>query len=224
MDKATGEPVKDAEGKEITAETSFRPESSDGTVNVTFTFDGSNLAGKTIVVFESLERNDTVYAVHTDIHDQAQTIYFPEIGTTAKDAVSGTQFSSAGKVTLVDTVSYSNLTPGTEYILKGVLMDQETGESVKVGGQEVTAETTFKPEEASGTVDVTFEFDASSLSGHALVVFEELFQTEASIAEHKDITDEGQTIYIPKIGTTALDKETGNHNSNPDKKVGKRNT
>ena len=219
MDKATGEPVKDAEGKEITAETSFRPESSDGTVNVTFTFDGSNLAGKTIVVFESLERNDTVYAVHTDIHDQAQTIYFPEIGTTAKDAVSGTQFSSAGKVTLVDTVSYSNLTPGTEYILKGVLMDQETGESVKVGGQEVTAETTFKPEEASGTVDVTFEFDASSLSGHALVVFEELFQTEASIAEHKDITDEGQTIYIPKIGTTALDKETGNHNSNPDKKV-----
>ena len=219
MDKATGEPVKDAEGKEITAETSFKPETADGTVNVTFTFDGSNLSGKTIVVFENLERNDTVYAVHTDINDQAQTIYFPEIGTTAKDAVSGTQFSSAGKVTLVDTVSYSNLTPGTEYILKGVLMDQETGESVKVGGQEVTAETTFKPEEASGTVDVTFEFDASSLSGYALVVFEELFQTEASIAEHKDITDEGQTIYIPKIGTTALDKETGNHNSNPDKKV-----
>ena len=219
MDKATGEPVKDAEGKEITAETSFKPETADGTVNVTFTFDGSNLSGKTIVVFENLERNDTVYAVHTDINDQAQTIYFPEIGTTAKDAVSGTQFSSAGKVTLVDTVSYSNLTPGTEYILKGVLMDQETGESVKVGGQEVTAETTFKPEEASGTVDVTFAFDASSLAGHTLVVFEELFQTEASIAEHKDITDEGQTIYIPEIGTTALDQESGTHNSNPDSKV-----
>ena len=219
MDKETGEPVKDAQGKEITAETSFKPETSDGTVNVTFAFDGSNLAGKTLVVFESLERNDTVYAVHTDINDQAQTIYFPGIGTTAKEAVSGTKFGKADKITLVDTVSYSNLTPGTEYILKGILMDKETGESVKVVGQEVTAETTFKPEEASGAVDVTFAFDASSLAGHTLVVFEELFQTEASIAEHKDITDEGQTIYIPRIGTTALDKETGNHNSNPDEKV-----
>lgn len=219
MDKETGEPVKDAQGKEITAETSFKPETSDGTVNVTFAFDGSNLAGKTLVVFESLERNDTVYAVHTDINDQAQTIYFPGIGTTAKEAVSGTKFGKADKITLVDTVSYSNLTPGTEYILKGILMDKETGESVKVGGQEVTAETTFKPEEASGAADVTFAFDASSLAGHTLVVFEELFQTEASIAEHKDITDEGQTIYIPRIGTTALDKETGNHNSNPDEKV-----
>ena len=219
MDKETGEPVKDAKGKEITAETNFKPETSDGTVNVTFAFDGSNLAGKTLVVFESLERNDTVYAVHTDINDQAQTIYFPGIGTTAKEAVSGTKFGKADKITLVDTVSYRNLTPGTEYILKGVLMDRKTGESVKVGGQEVTAETTFKPEEASGTADVTFAFDASSLTGYTLVVFEELFQTEASIAEHKDITDEGQTIYIPRIGTTALDKETGNHSSNPDEKV-----
>lgn len=219
MDKETGEPVKDTEGKEITAETSFKPETADGTVKVTFTFNGSNLAGKTIVVFESLERNDAVYAVHTDINDQAQTIYFPEIGTIAKDAVSGTHFSSAGKVTLVDTVSYSNLTPGTEYILKGVLMNQETGESVKAGGREVTAETTFKPEEASGTVEVTFAFDASSLEGHTLVVFEELYQAEASITEHKDIKDRGQTIYIPKISTTALDQESGSHNSNPDSKV-----
>ena len=219
MDKATGEPVKDADGKEVTAETSFKPETPDGTAEVTFTFDGSNLAGKTIVVFESLERNDTVYAVHTDINDEAQTVYIPEIGTTAKDAASGTQFSTAGKVTLIDTVSYSNLNPGTEYIVKGVLMDKATGKPVKVGDQEVTAEAAFKPENASGTVDVKFEFDASSLAGHTLVVFEELFQTEASIAEHKDITDEGQTIYIPEIGTTALDKENGTHNSNPDSKV-----
>ena len=160
-----------------------------------------------------------MYAVHTDINDQAQTIYFPEIGTTAKDAVSGTQFSSAGKVTLVDTVSYSNLTPGTEYILKGVLMDQETGESVKVGGQEVTAETTFKPEEASGTVDVTFEFDASSLSDMPWWYLRSCSRQKPALQSIKTSQMKGRTIYIPKIGTTALDKETGNHNSNPDKKV-----
>ena len=219
MDKATGEPVKDAEGEEITAETSFKPETADGTAEVTFTFDGSNLAGKTIVVFESLERNDTLYAVHTDINDEAQTIYLPKIGTTAKDSSTKDHIANAGKVTLIDTVSYSNLTPGTEYTVKGVLMDKATGEPIMVEDQEVIAEATFKPESTSGTVEVKFEFDASSLAGHTLVVYEELYQAGLSIAEHTDINDEGQTIYIPEIGTTALDKENGTHNSNPDSKV-----
>lgn len=219
MDKETGEPLKDKEGKEITAETSFKPETGSGTVDVIFTFDGSNLAGKTIVVFESLERNESVYAVHTDIEDEGQTIYIPGIGTTAKDEASGTQFSKAEEITLVDTVAYRNLLPGREYVLKGILMDRDTEEPLKVEGQEITAETRFTAKSSSGTVDVNFTFNASSLEGHTIVVFEELFLSESSIAEHKDIKDEGQTVYIPKIGTTALDKETESHVSSPDNKV-----
>ena len=36
-------------------------------------------------VFEELYQEDLKLAVHADITDQDQTIYFPEIGTTAKD-------------------------------------------------------------------------------------------------------------------------------------------
>ena len=144
MDKETGEAVKDAEGKEITAETSFKPETADGTVNETFTFDGSNLAGKTIVVFESLERNDTVYAVHTDINDEAQTIYIPEIGTTAKMQHPG--HSSGRQRSYLDRYRVLQQSDSWKRVHSERYPDGSgTGESVKVGGQEVIAETTFKP-------------------------------------------------------------------------------
>lgn len=212
MDKETGEPVKDIDRKEITAETSFKPETSDGTVNVTFTFDSSNLAGKTIVVFERLERNDTVYAVHTDINDQAQTIYFPEIGTTALDQENGTHNSNSdSKVTIVDTVTYKGLIPGKEYTVKGTLMDKSSGAELLVDGKPVTAEKTFTAEEADGTVEIVFTFDGRSLAGQQVVVYEELYTGDNLIGEHKDINDEGQTVTFPQLHTNASDGITGNH-------------
>lgn len=42
MDKATEKVVKDADGNEVTAETTFVAKESNGSVKVTFTFDGSN--------------------------------------------------------------------------------------------------------------------------------------------------------------------------------------
>ena len=75
------------------------------------------------------------------------------------------------EITLVDTVSYKNLQPGKKYKLTGTLMDKETGEAVKdAEGKEITAETSFKPETADGTVNVTFTFDGSNLAGKTIVV------------------------------------------------------
>lgn len=124
---------------------------------MTFTFNASSLKGKTIVVFEELYQEDLKLAVHADITDQDQTIYFPEIGTTAKDKETDMNLSQADKeVTLVDTVAYKNLLPGEEYVMTGTLMDKETGKPVEIDKKEVTAETTFTPKESSGTVDVIF--------------------------------------------------------------------
>lgn len=62
-----------------------------------------------------------------------ETIYFPEIKTTAKDANTDSNLSLAGKeVTLVDTVTYKNLLPEKEYVMTGTLMDKETGEAVVI--------------------------------------------------------------------------------------------
>ena len=79
---------------------------------MTFTFNASSLKGKTIVVFEELYQEDLKLAVHADITDQDQTIYFPEIGTTAKDKETDMSLSQADKeVTLVDTVAYKIFCP-----------------------------------------------------------------------------------------------------------------
>ena len=55
MDKATGEPLLVGEEQaQVTAEVEFTPESSDGTVELTYTLDAGSLAGTSIVVFETL--------------------------------------------------------------------------------------------------------------------------------------------------------------------------
>ena len=220
MDKATGEPLLVNE-QQIVSELEFTPTSPEGTVELTYTFDASTLAGKSVVVFEDLYQGENVVASHADINDEGQTVSFgqPEIGTTA--TIDGEKTAQpAEQITITDTVEYSGLTVGQEYKLTGVLMDKETGEPLLIGeGEEqtqVTSEATFTPAEASGTIEVLFTFDASALTGKAVVVFETLFQGETEIASHEDIEDEGQTVTFvegPKIGTTAT--VDGQHTAEP---------
>ena len=75
-------------------------------------------------------------------------------------------------------------------------MDKDTGKALTVGGKKVTAEKTFTPEKKSGTVKMTFNFDARDLEGVDIVVFEKLYLGSKLVAEHADIHDEGQTISI----------------------------
>ena len=132
----------------------------------------------------------------------------PSIRTTAVDSETNDHISEADKsVTIVDTVTCWNLTVGREYILKGVLMDQSTGSELMINGKTVTSEVKFKAAAANDTVDVTFSFDGSELGDKSVVVFEELYlltdldndgnaDLETKMAEHRDITDEGQTVYL----------------------------
>ena len=220
MDKSTGEPLLVNE-QPVTAELDFTPTSSEGTVELTYTFDASALAGKSVVVFEDLYQGENVVASHADLEDEGQTVTFgqPEIGTTA--TVDGEKTAQpAGQVTITDTVEYSGLTVGQEYKLTGVLMDKETGEPLLIGeGEEqtqVTSEATFTPADPNGTIDVLFTFDGSALLGKSVVVFETLYQGEDEVTAHTDIEDEGQTVTFvegPKIGTTAT--VDGQHTADP---------
>ena len=216
MDKATGEPLLVNE-QQVTAELEFTPNSSEGSVELTYTFDGSALAGKSVVVFEDLYQEENVIASHADINDEGQTVTFgkPEIGTTA--TVDGEKTAQpAGQVTITDTVEYSGLTVGQEYTLRGELVFQATGEPVMSDEEPVTAEATFIPSESNGTVDVLFTFDATGLEATSVVVFETLLQGDTEIASHEDIEDEGQTVTFtetPQIGTTAT--VDGSHTADP---------
>lgn len=74
MDKSTGKQFL-VDGKEVCSEVTFTPETADGKVTVSFTFDGSAITKDTeIVVFETLYRDKTEIAVHADIEDENQTV------------------------------------------------------------------------------------------------------------------------------------------------------
>ena len=291
--EVTGEPLLDANGNPITASVTFTPEDTYGTVEVTFEFDASLLAGEELVAFESLSRNDIEVAVHADITDEGQTVEVvqSEIGTTAVDTFDGDKNVVAdGKASITDTVEYTNLLPGEAYTASGIVMDKATGLPLLAGeGSEdisadelkafmeqlavaygfgtfvddghsnmvftpneteenapfvplhpdyetltalladnanivdhlVIASTDFEPEYAEGTVDVVYNFDASNFiqaeAAADTVVFELLTKDDVVVAAHADLEDEGQktTIVPSEIGTTATDKTDGDHSLQP---------
>ena len=222
--KVSKKQLLDADGNPVSAETEFVPEDTYGTVDVTFTFDASDLKAKDkVVAFESLSLNGKELASHADIEDKSQTVTItkPEVGTTAKDGLDGNKtVVSDTEVSVVDTVKYKNVTPGKTYKVSGTLYEKVTDKDGKVSkkqlldadGNPVSAETEFVPDDTYGTVDVTFTFDGSLLKDNTPVVaFESLSYKDKEIASHSDIEDEGQTVtmHTSEIGTTATDKLDG---------------
>ena len=206
-------------GKPVTAETTFTPEKSDGTANVTFRFSSRDIEpGTELVMFESLERGGNVLATHEDIGDvnQTVTVTAPAISTSARDGIDGDKDVVVDdEATVIDTVEYKNLVPGKEYTLNGKLHSKSTGEPLKVGDKPVTGQTTFTPEKADGKVEVTFTFDSRAIADKTdIVVFESLVRSGTELASHADIDDENQTVTVthPEIGTTAVDGADGDKN------------
>ena len=209
VDKETGEPLTDADGNELVSTAKFTAASADGSVDVKFTFDGTAMAGRSVVFFENVYYTDKLIAVHADIDDEAQTVHIPLIFTSVKDKDTDSHMSLAGSdVTLTDTVAYRNLVPGKTYTISGTLMDQRTGKAVTVNGKSVTSSADFTPDTADGETKVDFHFNTKGLDDTTVVVFEKMFYGEAEIAAHEDINDKGQTIYIPSVKTTAIDEKT----------------
>ena len=216
--EAVAKPLE-VDGKPVTAETTFTPEKSDGTANVTFRFSSRDIEpGTELVMFESLERGGNVLATHEDIGDvnQTVTVTAPAISTSARDGIDGDKDVVVDdEATVIDTVEYKNLVPGKEYTLNGKLHSKSTGEPLKVGGKPVTGQTTFTPEKADGKVEVTFTFDSRAIADKTdIVVFESLVRSGTELASHADIDDKNQTVTVthPEIGTTAVDGADGDKN------------
>lgn len=219
MDKATGTVLKDAAGNPVTAEKQFTPNATAGTVEIQFTFDGSNLKkDQNLVAFEHVLTKGKEIATHAEITDipQTVTVIEPSIKTTAKSSQAGHENSDNvvrdTTATVKDTVEYKNLVPGKEYTLIGKMMDKATGAALlKADGTEATGKATFTPETANGNATVEITFDCADLDGHSLVAFEKLYRGETTIASHEDIDDVDQTVKVdtPLVETTATSSQAG---------------
>ena len=220
MDRASGQVLIDAGGREVTAQTSFVAEHADGDVTLSFTLDASLLEdGRELVVFERLYRDGEELAVHEDIDDEGQTVGVvpPAIETFASDSLDGDKVVAAHEETrILDAVSYGGLQPGITYEFVGTLMDKKAEAPLLTAqGQPARATCSFVPEQASGTVDVAFSFDASNSSEEReAVIFEELYRDGKLIATHADYENAAQTVNLapPHIETSASDAADGDKN------------
>lgn len=133
--------------------------------------------------------------------------------TTAIDKSSGTHEGQAREqMSIIDTVEYTGCIPGEEYTVTGTLMEKDTGEkALDAEGNEITAATTFTAEDFTGTVEIEFTFDGVDLAGHDLVAFETMTHEDEEYMVHADIEDEGQTVDVIDIRTTATNPETSDN-------------
>lgn len=223
MDKDTGKAATDKSGKEITGITTFTPSTANGTAKVNFSFDGSNLKGKTLVAYETLNGISVAYgiasskkdlAIHKDISDADQSVTNMSLSTTAKDQKSGTKQVTLSRTAKIDdTVSYKGAIRGTSYKINGTLMNKSTGEAAVDGdGKPITASGVFTAGSATGTATVTFTFNTNGMAGGAYVAFEEVYETtggkETLWGTHMDLNDEAQTVYVPSISTNLIDEDS----------------
>lgn len=175
----------------------------------------SNKGFKLIPAFEIVvSRNNTVVDLGTLTDDYEKEL---SIHTTAASKDGEKSITAAKEVTIVDTVALDGLKKGTKYQLKGWQMDKAENAELLIDGKRVENEYTFTADGEEMKIKMEYTFNASALGGRDLVTFEELYDLSdknepIKVAEHKDITDDGQTVSIKeriiKIHTTAADKET----------------
>ena len=169
---------------------------------------------------------------------QTVDINRPEVKTFASNKEDGLQLiDPLEEITIRDEVKYTNLLLGKEYIVRGWLMDKASGKKLMQNGKAIKQELRFKPESSNGSVFMDYTLDGRLVRGKELVVFEELwrgqhftsskvtdyedqfglnhdyqsenFYKETLLADHKDLEDKHQTVYVtdPKVRTVASNLE-----------------
>lgn len=171
-----------------------------GELDMEFKLEGKGLAGKSLVVFESVSLAGKKILSHEDMDNEDQTVYFPEIRTYAKGTATGEKIVYAGKnMSITDEVIYDNLIKGETYEVRGNIVDAATGERIK----EAKAEKTFVADESSGKVELEFVFNGEKYAGRKLVVMEKLYHDGTLVAVHEDRKSRDQTVSVPMIDTKA---------------------
>ena len=213
------------DGKRVDSDYTFTADSEKMTVEITYSFDGSALGGQNLVTFEELydmsnPKEPVKVAEHKDINDDGQTVLITEriikIHTTATDKNGKKEIEAGKDVTIVDKVTLDGLEVGTKYKLSGWQMLKEENAELLIDGKKVSNDYEFTADNEKMTVEIAFTFDGSSLGGKSLVTFEELYDMTnpdepKKVTEHKDITDDGQTVTIkevPEVPDTPKDTDT----------------
>lgn len=180
-DDESGKVLEDA-----TRDAELKPDRPDGTMEIPITFDARKFAGKSLMAHAVIAFEESVVATSGKRPDGKDTLHVPSIRTTLHvsgsdahevDAKSGTK--------LTDTITYTNLTPGVEYVITGELVDAQTGKSAIASVAE------------KGTTAATSASESSTTSKE---------QAKDAFADKPDAT----TVWVSEDSTYHLDKACEN--------------
>lgn len=200
--------IVDAQGNPMAAE-DIRPgtefylkvNEDAGEATITASSEGDAISGALVVTpKEDGSHGQTLIVTHNDVVRKIEEFVIRwegtevHIATSATDQCDADRMLSANGGTIVDVVTYSGLIVGRKYVVKGELMDKETGE-----GTGIKAEQEFVPEAPDGEVKVEFVVP-EGYAGKYLVVFEWAYDENGRlIAEHTDINDRAQTVRVTLV-------------------------
>lgn len=217
IDKETEKPVT-VNGKTVESSIKITPQETCGRVDMEFIFDGSELGGHDVVVFETLyeegeDGEDEPVVSHEDIEDKDQTVHMVYIHTTAvNDEDESKVLPMNEDVVIKDTVDYC-LEVGELYTIRGVLMDRDENAPLLINGEMVQSEVAVTPEERCGQAVMYFHINTTGLSGKRLVVFESLYlvgEPDKLIIKHEDIYNYDESIDVePEVPDTGITTRSG---------------
>lgn len=195
---------KDVSSGVILASTEVMATSPEMSALLDYDMDASAMEGG-YVIFDLLVSDGKATAVHADPSNEMESfeVFQPSLSTEATDSADGDHMLLPSMdASVTDTVSYSGLLAGSEYVMSGAVVNKADGSILYVDGKPVVAENTFVPEAASGSVQLQFGFDSTDIApGTELVVFEFLTKAGEDIAEHSDLDADSQTVTMGSIPT-----------------------
>lgn len=217
MDKETGNPIK-VNGENVEQSIEVKPKTDCGTVEMIYELDARDLAGKEIVVFESLYYRENLMTSHEEIDDENQTVELISLTTYATNESTGDKILPLDSdVRIKDTVKYC-LKPGVEYTVKGVIMDKRTGNGLLINSEPIEQSATFTPQTACGEFDMFYDLNTTNLGGAELVIFESLYRDNELLLEHRNINNAAETVTVelpvPETGASTKTPNASQESSN----------
>ncbi|MBR2695702.1 VaFE repeat-containing surface-anchored protein [Candidatus Saccharibacteria bacterium] len=231
---ASGTPIQDNSGADITGTATFTADAT-GKTDLTFSFfdtvlmfDYNASTQPVFIAFDELYKNNVLIAEHKDAADADQTIPIgrPKIHTTATwkvadDMTQDSNMLGVGDVIMKDYIEYEGLVEGEWYTVVASIYNPETNSVLEIDDESVENSKTFKADsKGKGTVAIEINLNTVSLQGKSFVVYERLYRAESKHGDgrlldvHEEALNEGTqtfTVKVASIGTVAKDKADGDN-------------
>lgn len=207
MDQETGKPILDVDGNIVTATAHFTPKDKNGSAEVIFTCDLSKVdfRDKATVLYEDLYYNKVRLAVHKDLNDTNQQLFFPAVTSTLLNTKTGEHKALYSKdMDFTDTLNLSKIPTDEELTVKEVLVNTRTKKPLKADGKEITSVKKQTFDNSKASIKMPFAFDATKTDLLTkdgtladVVAYVYVYDSKGNlIASEEDLTNTDQTITL----------------------------